>query len=138
MPDSPISAVLRAMEALDVDACISQFKPDGRLLSTDGEVAEGLDAVRAVLSKLFADLRAATYRITAQWHPEEDVWIAEVDATYDLSEHGRRGPYPRAIVLRGSHGIAELRVYGRHELPLTESAVPYQEVLAGNRWLATL
>lgn len=138
MADSPISAVLRAMEALDVDACISLFERDGRLLSTDGDVAEGLDAVRAVLRKLFGDLRAATYRVTAQWHPEEDVWIAEVDATYDLKEHGLRGPYPRAIVLRGGREIAELRVYGRHELPLTESAVPYQEVLAGNRWLATL
>ena len=138
MADSPISAVLRAMEALDVDACISLFTPDGRLLSTDGNVAEGPEAVRAVLSDLFADLRAATYRVTAQWHPDEDVWIAEVDATYDLKEHGLRGPYPRAMVLRGGREIAELRVYGRHELPLTESGVSYREVLAGNRWLATL
>jgi uncharacterized protein (TIGR02246 family) len=138
MADSPISAVLSAMEALDVEGCIALFTPDGRLLTTDGEVAEGLNAVRAVLSNLFADLQAATYRVTAQWHPEDDVWIAEVDATYDLKEHGLRGPYPRAVVLRGGREIGELRVYGRHELPLTESSVPYREVLAGNRWLATL
>jgi ketosteroid isomerase-like protein len=139
MPGSPISAVLDAIDALDVDAFTSLFAADGRLMRTDGNVAEGTEQVRASISDFVADLSANTHEITSEWHPEDGVWIAEVRATYDLKEHGRRGPYPRAIVLRGGPGgITELRVYGLHELPLTEPPHHYQEVLAGSRWLATL
>jgi hypothetical protein len=139
MPESPISAVIRAINALDVDRFTSLFEPDGRLLTTDGRVAQGVDQVRAVIGEFVSALRACTHVVDTEWHPEGGVWIAEVDATYELKDRQRRGPYPRAIVLRGgSGGIVELRVYGLHELPLTEPTHRYQEVPVGQRWLATL
>jgi hypothetical protein len=139
MAQSPISAVLDALHALDVEAFTSLFGAGGRLLLTDGTVAEGSDQVRAAISRFIADLTATVYEITSEWRPDDGVWIAELQATYELKEHGRRGPYPRAIVIRGGpDGIDELRIYGRHELPLTESPIRYQEVSAGGRWLATL
>jgi hypothetical protein len=139
MPQSPIAAVLKALEALDGDAFMSLFGGAGRLLLTDGTVAEGSDEVRSVIRRFMDDLSAMTYQITSEWHPEDEVWIAEIQATYDLKDHGRRGPYPRVMVVRsGSDGIVDLRIYGRHELPLTESPIHYREVSTGGRWLATL
>ena len=139
MSQSPISAALDTVDALDVDGFAAMFVADGRLLMTDGTVAAGVEQVRAAMSDFVADLSATTHEITAEWHPEDGVWIAELQATYELREHGQRGPYPRAIVLRGGpDAIAELKVYGLHELPLTEPARPYHEVLASGRWLATL
>jgi hypothetical protein len=139
MPDSPTQAMLNALDALDVEAFTSLFVSTGRLMLTNGSVAEGTEQVRAAISAFISELRATTHKITAEWHPEDGVWIAEMQATYELRDHGLRGPYSRATVLRGGpDGIADLRVYGRHELPLTEPEHHYQEVFAGGRWLATL
>jgi hypothetical protein len=139
MPESPIAALLKATDALDVDAFVSMFAADGRLLTADGTVAEGAAQVRTVISRFIDELSATSHEITAEWHPDDDVWIAELNATYELKGLGHLGPYPRAVVLRGGpDGVRELRVYGLHELPLTDTAHRYQEVFTGGRWFATL
>jgi ketosteroid isomerase-like protein len=139
MPDSPLAAVLEAIDALDVDAFVSLFAPDGNLLTTNGTVGHGTEHVRAVIGDFIGELYGTTHTVTAQWHPEDGVWIAEVDATYDVKQHGRLGPYPRAVVLhQGPGGITELRFYGMHELPLATSTRPYQDVVVDGHWLATL
>jgi ketosteroid isomerase-like protein len=136
--DSPISAVLDGFRALDVDATVKLFAPDGRLMTTTGEFAEGTDEVRTALAGFMAPLRATTYEVSTTWHPEDDVWIAELDAHYELKDGERHGPYPRAIVARSDeHGITDLRIYGSHELPLT-AHLPYREVSTGHGWLPTL
>jgi hypothetical protein len=135
---SPISELLDSLAALDIDAVIGRFAPNGSLLRTDGSEAAGADAVRKALSEFLADLRGTVYSITAEWHPEDGVWIAEVEATYDLTDGTRHGPYGRAIVLRADGtGITDLRFYGAHELPLV-AHLPYREVRAGTHWLPTL
>jgi hypothetical protein len=66
------------------------------------------------------------------------VWIAEMEAIYEMRDGARHGPYKRAVVvLADDQGITHLRFYGSHELPLT-SHRPYQEVQAGTHWLPTL
>ncbi len=59
--------------------------PDVRMLVADGRRAEGTEAVRHLLGEFLGQLRSTTHQITAQWH-EDDVWIAEVDASYELSD----------------------------------------------------
>jgi hypothetical protein len=138
MPDSPLSVLLDKLDELDVDSVISQLAPGGDLLRTDGRVADGIDQVRESLNEFVAPLRATTHSITAEWHPEEGVWIAELDAGYELRDGERHGPYKRVAVLRtGEGGITSLHFYGSHELPLT-SHLPYREVRAGTHWLPTL
>jgi ketosteroid isomerase-like protein len=138
VPGSPISAVLDALDALDIDAMAAQFSPQVRLLRTDGRAASGIEAVRDALSEFVSELRATTHSTTAEWHPEDGVWIAELDATYELRDGERHGPYRRAVVLRANdQGITDLRFYGSHELPLTAHR-PYQEVRAGTHLLPTL
>lgn len=138
-PASPIAPLLSALDALDVEAFASRFAPDGRLLTLFGDVATGPDEVRSVIGAFVSQLRATTHRVTSEWHPEEAVWIAETEATYDLTDYTRLGPLPRAVVLRQSPaGIARLSLYGQHELPLGQSRRPYQEVRAGRHWLPTL
>jgi ketosteroid isomerase-like protein len=135
---SPISAVLDALDALDTDALTALLAPSARLLRTDGRAATGVDEVRAALTEFVSELRANTHSITAEWHPEDGVWIAELDATYELRDGERHGPYRRAVVLRsGDDGITDLRFYGSHELPLAAHR-PYQDVRAGTHWLPTL
>ena len=136
---SPVTSSLEAIDSLDVDAFVSLFAPRGRLLSVDGRVANGTEEVRAAISSFVSDLRSTSHQVTAEWHPEPEVWIAELDATYELNNYTELGPYARAVVLRaGEEGIDELRIYGLHELPLTASAHPYQEVFGSGRWLPTL
>jgi hypothetical protein len=136
---SPVVSALEAIDALDIDAFTSMFAPGGRLLTVDGRVATGTEQVRAAISSFVGDLRSTSHRLMAEWHPEPEVWIAELDATYELNNYTELGPYARALVLRtGTGGIEELRIYGTHELPLIASAHPYQEVFGSGRWLPTL
>ncbi len=137
--ESPIAVALEAIDALDVEAFVSLFAPDGQLLTLDNRVATNAVELRAVIGGFAAQLRTTTHRITAAWHPEEAVWIAELEATYELTDFARLGPLPRAIVLRTAPaGIARLSFYGQHELPLSESHRSFQEVRAGRHWLPTL
>jgi len=139
MPDSPITAVLRALDALDVAACVALFAPDGKLLTTDGRTATGVEQVGAVLSDFMSALRGTTHAVSSEWAVEDGVFVAEMVAHYELRDFGRHGPYPRAIVLRhGPGGITDLRFYGSHELPLATSTHPYQDVYAAGHWMPTL
>jgi hypothetical protein len=139
MADSPITGVLRAIDTLDLDAALAMFADTGTLLRTDGRSAKGIVEVRATLAEFFSQLRATSHEVSSEWHPEPDVWIAQLSATYELTDFGRHGPYPRAVVLRTSpSGIVELSFYGSHELPLQATTDSYQDVYAAGRWMPTL
>jgi hypothetical protein len=139
MADSPITAVLRALDALDLDATLAMFADTGALLRTDGQRAEGIEQVRASLTQFFSELRSTTHQLDAEWHPEPDVWIGQLTARYVLLDFGQHGPYPRAVILRDSpNGIVELSFYGSHELPLAAAQQGYHEVYAAGRWMPTL
>jgi hypothetical protein len=138
VPGSPLSKVLDTLDTLDVDSVIALFAPDGQLLRTDGRLADGVDEVRKSVADFVAPLRSTTHSVKAEWHPEDGVWIAELDATYELKDGERHTPYQRVAILRtGENGITALHFYGTHEVPLT-SHRPYQEVRAGSHWLPTL
>jgi hypothetical protein len=138
VPDSPIEQLLRAIDALDLDAVIALAAPDVRLLTVDGHHAAGTAGMREVLSDFLASLRSSTHRITAQWHPDE-VWIAEVDATYELRDMTRLGILPRAFIARaGPDGLNDLRVYGAHERPLAELGSREHEIRLGGHWIPPL
>ncbi len=119
---------------------MEQFAPEGILTTVFGERADGRDGVREVLSAFLGGLRASHHELEAEWDTTDGVWLAQVSATYELSDFSRRGPFERAIILRGSDAhIAELRIYGQHELPLSKSGHGYVEVHnAHHGWLPTL
>ena len=139
MPDSPIRAFLSAIDALDVEAVASQFASGATLTMAFGQLAEGHEELDAALRGFASELRATKHEVTAEWNPEPDVWIAELTAVYELRDFNQLGPFLRAIVVRtGPDGIAEMSIYGAHELPLSQSERPYQEVYAAGRWMPTL
>lgn len=134
-----MQALLRALDALDLDGAVALFAEDGSLTTVGGESATGRESVRAVLGALMRELRSMHHRVASEWHPADDIWIAELSASYELTDYSQRGPYARAIFLRaGSAGIEELRVYGAHELPLQQSGRPYAEVRGPDGWMPTL
>ncbi len=134
-----MGAVLRALDARDLDAGMSLFAPHAKLTTAFGESAEGLDQVRGVLGRLLTELRSTHHSVTAEWNPEPGVWIAEMTATYELSDFSERGPYQRVIVLRaGDDGIEQMNIYGAHETPLPQDGRPYREVQGPHGWLPTL
>src|SRR5579862_4474605 len=101
-----MQAVLRALDALDLDGAVALFAPDGSLTTVFGETASGRDRIRAVLGGFLSELRGSRHDVTSEWNPEEGVWIAEMTSSYELSDYSRRGPYARAIILRtGADGI---------------------------------
>lgn len=139
MPDTPLQAVLRALDALDLDGSVALFAADGSLTTVFGDTVSGRDRIHDVLGAFLEGLRAATHELSAEWNPEPMVWIAEMSASYELSDYSRRGPYQRAIILRGGDdGIKQLRIYGAHEMPLAESGRAYTEVRGAHGWLPTL
>ncbi len=112
--------------------------PDIRLLTVDGRRAEGTDAVRDLLGNILSMLRSTTHVITAQWH-QDSVWIAEVDATYELEDWRNLNALPRAVVLRdGPAGIADARVYGAHESSLLDQRAGEEGLRIGERWIPPL
>ena len=138
MNESPIDQLLGAVDRLDLDAAMALFAPDGRLLSADGHRADGSAAVRELLTEFLSTVRSTTHRITAQWHPD-NVWIAEVEATYELQDFLQMKALPRAFVLRGGpDGIADLRIYGAHEHPLGEERTESRGIRIGERWIPPL
>lgn len=139
MSRSPIAAVLDAIDALDLEGVSRLFAPTGSFMAAFGVEATGNEHVRDELNGFFAGLRACNHKVESEWHPEPAVWIAEVSATYEFEDFSKRGPYKRALILRqGEEGIASLRIYGAHELPLASSGEPYQEVRGPHGWLPTL
>jgi SnoaL-like protein len=136
--ESPIERLLEAFDALDIDAVMAQVAPDARLLVADGRRAEGGDAVRDLLTRFMADLRSTAHRITGQWH-QDDVWIAEAEADYELRDWLQLTALPRAFILHeGPDGIRELHAYGAHEHPLTEHRTGEEGMRIGDRWIPPL
>src|SRR5579875_3633824 len=130
-----MQAVLRALDALDLEAAVALFAADGSLTTVFGDTADGHEHVRAELGRFLEGLRASQHELTSEWNPEGGVWVAEVSASYELSDYSRRGPYARAIILRtGAGGIEQLRIYGAHELPLAEGGRAYTEVHGPHGW----
>ncbi|MDE3132886.1 MAG: nuclear transport factor 2 family protein [Acidobacteriota bacterium] len=139
MSDTPMQALLRALDALDLEAAVALFAPDATLSMLFGETATGRDRVREVLGEFIRELRANHHEVSAEWNPEPGVWLAEMSATYELADFSRRGPYGRVMVLRaGDDGIEQLRSYGAHELPLAQDGRPYENVRGPHGWLPTL
>ncbi|TMM16575.1 MAG: nuclear transport factor 2 family protein [Actinobacteria bacterium] len=85
MSESPIVQLLGAIDKRDVEAAMALVAPDCRLLVVDGRRVKGAAAVRELLTDFVATLRSTTHRVTAQWH-QDDVWIAEMEATYELKD----------------------------------------------------
>jgi SnoaL-like domain len=137
--ESPIDRLLRAVDELDVDAALASAAPDMCMLTADGRRAEGIAAVRELLTDFLGALHATKHTITAQWHPE-DVWIAEVEATYELKQDRTRiAGLPRAFILRdGPAGVVDLRVYGAHEQPLGEHRSGGEGMRLGGYWIPPL
>jgi SnoaL-like protein len=137
MSNSPIDQVLEALDALDLDGAVSLFTADGRLMTADGRRAEGTEAIRALLADWFAQLRSTAHTLTASWQLD-GVWIAEVDAAYELTDYLKMSGVPRAFILRtGDDGITDMRVYGAHERPLSEHRTGEEGFFIG-RWIAPL
>jgi SnoaL-like domain len=135
---SPIEQLLKAIDELDVDAAMALAAPDIRFLMADGRHGEGTTAVRDLISEFVSDLRSTTHRITAQWH-QDNVWIAELEASYELRDYLQLKALPRAVVVRvGPDGIADLRVYGAHERPLMEHRTGEEGMWVGGRWVPPL
>jgi hypothetical protein len=117
---SPLERLLDVVDRLDIDAVMALMAPEARVLVADGRRAEGTEAVRQLFGDFLGQLRSTTHRITAQWH-QADVWIAEVDASYELRDWLHLDGLPRAFVVRaGPDGVSELRAYGAHEHRLSE------------------
>jgi hypothetical protein len=136
--ESPIDALLDAFDKFDVDAAMALMAPGCSLLAADGRRAVGAGAVREFLTDFFSALRSMTHRITAQWQPA-GVWIAEVEADYELQDFLQINALPRALVLRvGPDGITDFRVYGAHEHQITEHRTGEEGMWVGNRWIPPL
>lgn len=122
---------------LDVEAAIALMAPNCQMLAVDGRRAEGTAAVRELLADFLAAILQTTHRISEQWH-QDDVWIAEVEATYELKDRVRI-KRPRAFVLRdGPDGLVELHVYGAHERPLADDRTSEQGIRIDGRWIPPL
>lgn len=138
MSESPVEQLLDAIDKLDVEGAVALLAPDGRLLTVDGRRARGADAVHALLTDFLATVRSTSHQITTQWHVD-DVWIAEVDATYELRDWLKLDALPRVFVARmGADGIADLRAYGAHERPLTEHRTGDEGMWIDGRWIPPL
>jgi hypothetical protein len=136
--ESLIDQLLSAIDRLDLDATIALVAADCRLLTVDGRRAAGAAEVRRLLAEVLGALRSTTHRVIDQWHID-GVWIAEVDATYELQDWLRVGPLPRAFVLRdGPNGLTDVRVYGAHERPLTDHRTGDEGMFIGERWIPPL
>ncbi len=122
---------------LDAEAAIAMLAPDCQLLLVDGRRANGTAAARELLSEYLGSLLHTSHRITAQWQ-QDDVWIAEMEATYELKD-GLRTSRPRAFVLRdGPDGFVTLHAYGAHERPLADHPRGDEGMRIGGQWIPPL
>jgi ketosteroid isomerase-like protein len=135
---SPIEQLLEAIGKRDVEGAMALMAPDCRLLAVDGRRAEGEAGVRELFTDFVETVRSTTHRITAQWH-QDDVWIAEVEASYELRDWSKISALPRACVLReGPDGVAELHFYGAHERQLSDHRSGEEGMRIGGRWIPPL
>jgi hypothetical protein len=136
--DSPLGRLLDAIDALDVEAVMALAADDIRLLVVDGRRAEGAEAVRAIMTAFLGALRSTAHRVTRQWHLD-DVWIAEVEADYELHDYLQLRGLPRVFIVQTSAGrLADVRVYGAHEHPLAEHRTGEEGMWIGGRWVPPL
>jgi hypothetical protein len=135
---SPIDQLLEAIDKLDVDAATALMAPECRFLALDGRRTEGIAAARALLTDFFSEVRSTTHRVTAQWH-QDDVWIAEVEADYELKDWERLTGLARALVLRtASDGVSELHSYGAHEQRFPDESPDDGGLWFGGHWMPPL
>lgn len=138
MSESPIDRLLEALDRLDAEAAAALMAPDCRLLTVDGRRAEGIEAVRALIEDVLSALRATTHRVTAHWH-EENVWIAEVEADYELKDWRRITGLPRVFVVRAAAaGLTDTRIYGAHEPGFANEDAGERGIRFGGRWMPPL
>jgi hypothetical protein len=138
MSASPLDKFLRALDKLDADAAMTLMAPYCRLMTADGRHAEGLDAVRALLTAYLAELHTTTHRVTAEWH-QDDAWIAEVDTSYELTDRLLISDLPRVFIVRGGpDGLSDVRVYGAHEDRLGTEHRDGPGIRVGGRWMPSL
>jgi hypothetical protein len=136
--ESPLEQLLAALDALDTEAVMALVGSEPRFLVADGRRAAGAGAVRDLVTELLTALRSTAHRITAAWHVD-DVWIAEVDADYELQDFLQLKALPRVFILRtGDGGIVDVRVYGAHEHPLTDHRTGEEGMWIGARWVPPL
>lgn len=127
-----------AIDRLDLEAVMSLAAPYVRLLTVDGRRASEAEGARRLLGDFLSALRSTTHVITAQWH-QDDVWIAEVEASYELRDWLKINGLPRVFIVRmGPDGIADLRVYGAHERPLEDHRRGDEGLWIGDRWVPPL
>jgi hypothetical protein len=135
---SPIEQLLGAIDKRDVEGAMALMAPNCCLLTVDGRRTEGEAGVRALLTDFVATVGSTSHRITAQWH-QDDVWIAEVEVSYELRDWLKISALPRACVLReGPDGVVELRVYGAHERQLSDHRTGDEGIRIGGRWIPPL
>jgi uncharacterized protein (TIGR02246 family) len=138
MTASPIEQLLDAFDRIDGDAVLALFAPDGQMLVADGRHARGTPALADLIADCLDGLRTVAHTITAQWHLD-DVWIAELEATYELRDETRLGAFPRAMVLRdGPGGIADLHAYGAHERRLPKHRPGEEGSYLDGHWIPPL
>ncbi len=126
------------MDKLDLDAIMALAAPECRLMTVDGRRAEGQAQMRQLLGAFLSSLRSTVHRITAEWHVD-DVWIAEVEASYELRDWLQMTGLPRVFVLRdGPDGLLDVRAYGARERPLMNHRTGDEPSRVGGRWIAPL
>ncbi|MBV9660366.1 MAG: hypothetical protein JO337_04345, partial [Acidimicrobiales bacterium] len=102
------------------DAVVDLCTTECRFATVDGRRAEGREEVRRLLSSFMGDLRSTSHQVTEMWH-QEDVWLAEVLATYEMRDWLKIEALPRAFVIRAvPEGICDVRVYGANERQLND------------------
>jgi hypothetical protein len=135
---SPIEQFLDAVDRLELEDIMALMAPDARVLVADGRRAAGTEPVRQLFDEFIGQLRSTTHRIATQWH-EGDVWIAEVDASYELRDWLQLNALPRAFIVRaGPDGISELRAYGAHEHRFSDHPTNEEGMWVGGRWIPPL
>jgi hypothetical protein len=135
---SPIRDFLDSIDKLDIDGAVRLLAEECRILLVDGQRGEGRASIHKLLQTFLGGLRATRHRITSEWHVD-GVWIAEVDASYELQDWLCLDALPRAFfAVVGEDGITDIRVYGAHERSLTAHRRDDESMRVGGRWLLPL
>jgi ketosteroid isomerase-like protein len=137
MSASPIGRLLEAFDAFDLDAVDAMLAPDIDVLISDGRRAHGIGQARELIAGFTSALHSMRHDIVSEWQAG-DVWVAEVEAKYELADRMQL-TIPRAFIVRnGPDGIAAMHVYGAHEHPLTEHRTGNEGMWIGTRWIPPL
>lgn len=133
MEPSPLAQLLAAIDRLDPAAITGLCTADCRFATVDGRVAEGVDQIGELLTDFLGVLRSTQHQLTSEWHVD-DVWIAEVLASYELADWMRLERLPRVFVVRTAPGgLRDVRVYGARERPLSDESEGGMGARSGGR-----